>query len=155
VSENLLAGKYYVKIEATVGHPQYTITSQIVPVGAGYLDSTDPNESAATAKPIDNCGSMSTNSTGPNELADDDWFSYNASAANNLVVNFGVVASMAPEVVIYDSAMNVLYDKTLPQWEDINFAFAAGKQYYILVRPVWTKGEGLINNVIQYTLSLY
>lgn len=150
VEEELYAGTYYVKFEATEGHPVYALSASSAPIDAAYADACEQNDARATAKPF----------TEPDPsyyalyLADDDWFSYKSAAADYLYVNFGVVPSMALQVTIYDAANNDLFAKTLPQWEQIAFEFLEDTQYYIRVRPIWAAKEGYLNGIVQYDIEI-
>lgn len=154
-SEYVLAGKYFVKMEAVVGHPSFRLTSSIPSLSLSYLDAVEPNETSATATVIGNCGDQSSTSVANQKLADDDWYSYNSTHCSSLLFNFGVVESMTPEITIYDANMTVLSTESLAQWKVIGIDFTAGETYYVRVRPRWSDKEGLVKGVVNYSISLY
>ena len=155
INEELFAGDYYVKFEAAASHLSYNLNCMRINLDFNHDDSLEPNNTSGTASVIANCGNSTNTSTDLLKLADDDWFSYNGGTGSYLYVDFSVVAAMAPEVTIYDADSNVLYDKKLPRYEYIPFNFTAGTRYYIRVRPIWATGEGIVNDIVQYKLSLY
>jgi hypothetical protein len=155
VSERLLPGTYYFRIESAGGHPSYKLDMSVSSLDSAFSDSSEQNDTAATAATLTNCGAYFNTSLSRLQLADEDWFTCTPSKQSSLKVNFSVVPLMTPEVTVYDSAMNELYVERLSQWAVIGYTFNAGQKYFVRVRPIWASGEAIVNYVVGYDLSLY
>jgi hypothetical protein len=155
VNEGLLAGTYYCKFEAIKGHPSYTLNKDLTSLDSYRQDSAEENDTSAQAATLNQTNSLGNPSRSSLFLADDDWFTFTPSQDRTLMMNFGVVAIMDPEVTVYDESLNELHTETLSQWAYIDYSFKAGTKYFVRVRPKWLPGEGNAENVLYYELSLY